>query len=189
MNTDGTEKKEKRVMSEDVDILRELAEKYVGVTNRQEQKEKRKLWKLHNSFKSRKIPVIARAFAWSEMPQSKGYCSDPFFRQYEAKLRKELFRSTLGDDWIFEPWVSMKASLELPPEGVWGLPPGWIKSDDPRGAKQIKPPVKSLEDIGKMVMPSHVIDEEKTKENYGRLTDAIGDIINIYIDRSSAYTV
>lgn len=171
----------------DREILRELAKRYIEICHDDCRKEKRELWRKHNSFQKTRIPIYIRAFAWKEMPESKCECEDPFYRSYEDFFRQAIFRETFKDDFIFEPWVTVKAAVVMPEEGPWGLKTGWIESDDSRGAKKIDPSIKVPEDAERMIQPHHIIDEEETERRLSRLYDAIGDIITIDVDRAPAY--
>jgi len=172
---------------DDVRILRDLAAKYMEICNTDAQDRRRKLWRRHNSLEPTRPLIYTRAFAWSEMPESRCSCKDPFFQAHENFFRHALFWDTLGDDSIFEPWVTVRAACVTPPEGVWGLPVRWIQSDDPRGARRMDPPIRDPEDARRMIEPHHVIDEEETQRNVCKLHDAIGDIITINVDRAPAY--
>ena len=128
-----------------------------------------------------------RAFAWSEMPEAKTECQDPFFRLFETTFRSELFQATMGDDFIFEPWVAVRAACVTPPGGIWGLPTRWIHSDDPTGANRMDPVIREPDDAKRMVQPHHLIDEAETRRRHERLLDAIGDIIDVVVDRAPVY--
>jgi hypothetical protein len=168
-------------------ILRDLAKKYMEICHMDVQDERRALWRSHNSLKRTWPLIYVRAFAWREMPASRCRCADPFYRTYEDFFRRMLFWETLDDDSIFEPWVTVGAVCVIPAGGIWGLPVQWIKSDDPRGAKQLDPPIKEPEDFGRMVPPHHAIDEEETARRLAGLHEAIGDLIPINVDRGPAY--
>ena len=168
-------------------ILRELAQRYLEICHRDGQKDRRRLWRKHNSLERTRPLIYARAFAWREMPESECQCENPFFQTYEDHFRRTLFWDTLDDDSVFEPWVTVEAACVTPPEGIWGLPIKWIGGDDPRGSKRIDPAIVNPEDAKRMVEPHHVIDEEETARRVERLHDAIGDVITINIDRGPAY--
>ncbi len=106
----------------DYAILRDLAERYREIAADPVMDVRRDLWRRHNSLKRTRPLIYVRAFAWQEMPQSRLHCDDPFFRSYEDFFKQSLFRYTLGDDFIFEPWVTVRAACITPPEGVWGWP-------------------------------------------------------------------
>jgi len=171
----------------DITILRCLAERYVEVCGKDVQEERRALWRKHNSFAHPRPLIYVRAFAWPEMAESRCVCEDPFLRQYESFFRQMLFRDTLEDDFICEPWVTVNAACVTPPEGIWGLKFRWIDSGFPGGAKQMDPPIVDPEDAKGMVEPHHVIDEEKTASRVERVQEAIGDLIPVCVDRAPVY--
>jgi len=168
-------------------ILRGLAERYAEVCHRDAQQERRNLWRRHNSLERTRPLIYMRAFAWSEMPESRCDCEDPFYRGYENRFRHDLFWDALDDDSVFEPWVSVGAACVTPPEGLWGLPTRWVSGDDPRGSKRMDPAIKDPEDAGGLVEPHHVIDEEETARRVSKLRDTIGDLLTIDVDRAPAY--
>jgi hypothetical protein len=168
----------------DIRILRDLARRYLELCADPVQSERRKLWRSHNSLKKSRPPIYVRAFAWHEMPESRCECADPFFRHFEDFFRNRLFWGTLDDDSIFEPWVNIGAVYKY---WGWGLSGQRNFSDESGGSYKIDYPIKELSDIDKLVAPRHEIDEVKTTENVGRVSDAIGDIITINVDRGPAY--
>ena len=93
----------------DITILRDLAKQYMEVCADPAQSVRRDLWRQHNSLKKTQPLIYVRAFAWREMPQARCLCQDPFYREYENLLRYNLFWYSLGDDSVFEPWITVKA--------------------------------------------------------------------------------
>jgi hypothetical protein len=171
----------------DVEILRDLARRYVEVCQRDVQDERRDLWRKHNSLIRTRPLIYVRAFAWRETPASKLACQDPFYRGHENFMREMLYRDTLGDDYIIEPWITQAATYVTPAEGIWGVSVQRIPSPEPRGAWKYDPPIKELEDIQHLVSPHHVIDEVSTEQNVSRLYDAVGDIVEVNVDRAPLY--
>lgn len=171
-------------IKKDIRILRDLAKKYIEICNKDVQKERRDLWRKHNSLKKTRPLIYVRAFAWHEMSQSKCTIVDPFLRQFEDFFRNRLFWNTFRDDSIFETWITVQATRKCT---GWGLSVERIYSDKPRGSFKIDYPIKVPSDIKKLRVPYHHIDEEKTEANVSRLQDVIGDIITINLDRGPAY--
>ncbi len=58
---------------------------------------------------------------------------------------------------------------------------------EPGGSFKVDYPIKELSDIEALRVPRHEIDEEATARNAASLSDAIGDIITVNIDRGPAY--
>jgi hypothetical protein len=178
-----------KALDGDVQILRDLADQYREVAGKEVQDERRDLWRRHNSLVRTRPLIYVRAFAWREVPDSELQCRDPFCRAHESYLRQQLYRDTFGDDYIIEPWITQTATYTTPREGPWGVEVKRIPSPDPRGAWKYDPPIKELEDVGKLVAPHHAIDEEATARNVARLQDTVGDILEVNVSRAPLYRV
>lgn len=170
--------------SSDHKIIRDLALQYKDICAEPVQNERRQLWSLHNSLIMTRPLIYVRAFAWKEMPESACSCVDPFFRAYEDFFRNRLFWNNLGDDSIFEPWVTVPATMTC---YGWGVDVHRSYSDEHAGSFKVDYPLRELADIEKLRMPWHGVDEKRTADDVGKLTDAIGDILPINVDRAPAY--
>ncbi|MBM4460472.1 MAG: hypothetical protein FJ011_22395, partial [Chloroflexi bacterium] len=168
----------------DQTILRDLAARYGEVCGRPEMDARRDLWRRHNSLKWTRPLIYTRAFAWKELPESELVCQDPFFRHFENFFRYQLYWDSLGDDSIFEPWVTLHATYRC---SGWGVSGARHRTSDEGGSYKVDYPLKTEADIEKLRPPWHEIDEEATARNASRLHDALGDIITINIDRGPAY--
>lgn len=176
--------------NKDVQILRDLAKKYRDIASKEIQDERRDLWRKHNSLvRTRPLIYVRWLAAWHEAPESKLKCEDGFYRHHENFLRQMIFQDTIGDDYIIEPWITQRASCITPPNGAWGVRVNHIPSPRPGGAWKFDPPIKKQEDLSMMVKPHHVIDEKATARNVTRLKDAVGDILEVNVDRAPAYRV
>ena len=95
----------------DKGILYDLASRVKEIARSEQMKEKRRLWRDQNSFRGDRPLIYLRAFAFDEFfDPSVLRCTDPFLRRYEKELHQTLFRSSLGDDYIIEPWLTLDAS-------------------------------------------------------------------------------
>jgi len=164
--------------------LRELAARYRAICAEPAQQEVRRLWRRHNSLIATRPLIYVRAFAWQEMPQAACKCTDPFLRSYENYFRSQLFLHDLGDDSVFEPWVTVPAALAC---SGWGVAIDRKHSSESRGSFKVNYPLRDLADIDKLRVPWHEVDEVRTAEAAARLGDAFGDILPINIDRGPAY--
>ena len=167
-------------------VLRDLAEQYADICADPVQDERRALWRRHNSLKQTRPLIYTRAFAWHEMPQSQCVCDEPIARQYEGFLRQQLFWHSLGDDSIFEPWITIQAVRRC---HGWGVSGERHFSDQTGGSFKVDYPIKDLSNIDKLRVPWHEIDEAATSARVEELSDAIGEIITINVDRAPAYRV
>ncbi len=168
----------------DLNVLRDLAKQYMAICSKPVQEDRRALWRDHNSLIKTRPPIFVYAFAFHEMPEASCMCEDPFFRRWEYHFRYMLFWDSLDDDTIFEPWVNVDAVKACT---GWGVECPRHSSDSEGGSYKIDYPLKSLDELDKLRMPRHGIDEVRTAETVDRLTDAIGDIIPINVVRAPAY--
>ena len=168
----------------DKNILRDLAKRYAEICAEPVQEELRILWRRHNSLKPTRPLLYARAFGWQEMAEAECRCDDPLARSCEDFFRRNLFWHGLRDDSIFEPWVTVQAVRVCT---GWGVSGERRFSDEPGGSYKVDYPIKQLDDIGKLRMPWHEIDEAATSGNVARLTEVIGDIVTVNVDRGPAY--
>ena len=170
-------------------VVRDLAQQYAAICNTDIQSERRDLWRKHNSLVRTRPLIYVRGWPAGEVPEARELqCEDPFLRSYEQWLRTMLYQETIGDDYTFFPWLTVRAKCVTPPDGLWGLKIGRIPSPEKAGSWMFDPPIKSLEDASRMISPHHIIDEEDTARNVERLRDVVGDIIEVNIDRAPAYT-
>ena len=172
----------------DIQILRDLAKQYVEIASKPVQDERRDLWRKHNSLVRTRPPVLALWWCgWHTAPQSKLQCEDPSFRPHETYLRQRIFQDTIGDDYIIEPWIPLRATVLAPPEGLWGMRVSHVPKTDPEGTWGFDPCIKTLEDADKLVKPRHIVDEQATARNLSRVQEAMGDIVEVTVDRSPAW--
>ena len=174
--------------NKDVKIIRELANKVAEIAAKDIQEARRELWRRHNNFERVRPPIYIRDGGWlREIIKPQLCCEDEFLRGHEQTLRFLLYQDSIGDDFVIEPWITQHSQYILPEKGWWGLKVILEKSGVEGGAFHVDPPMKSLEDVKKMLVPSHKIDEAKTKELVERIGDTIGDILTINIDRAPFY--
>lgn len=173
---------------DDRSILRDLASRYAEVSHKPIQDERRGLWRRHNSLVPTRPLIYVRAFAWREMPQSECFCHDPLYRRIEEQMRMALFRATFGDDYVIEPWVTVRARCITPEVGVWGVPHTWHGREN-GGAGVWDAPIADLADLSALVEPHHAIDRQGTARDIERVNEAIGDLITVNVDRRPEYTI
>jgi hypothetical protein len=172
----------------DGSILREVVKRYVAVASDPVQEERRRLWRDHNSLiRTRPLVYVRGGRAWDEIPEiARLHCEDRFFRMVERRLRGELFRASLGDDSIFEPWLTVRAAHKCT---GWGIGPTRTHTEFAKGSWKADYPIKDEADIEKLRPPRHEIDEQATARAAARLRNAVGDLIAIDVDRAPAYRV
>jgi hypothetical protein len=174
----------------EIDRLRSLASRVAELAGHPIQDRKRDLWRRHNSLEQTRPLIFVRAFAWREeiSPALEHVCSDPLYRAMEESLLQLEFRGNLGDDYVVEPFLTMRAAMSYPPEGAGKWGPRTEEVRDPStGAHIAIPVIECEEDLAKLVMPTHSVDEGATNEKYEKASEAIGDILPVAIDRFPIY--
>jgi hypothetical protein len=175
--------------SADIQVLRELARRYVEVCARPVQAERRDLWRRLNSLQhTRPLLYLRGGDMWDEIPEVvTPRCQDAFFRPYERYLRQQIYQDTFGDDFIFEPWITVAATCRL---SGWGVEAVRHRPADVKGAMgawKAEYPIREPEDFARLRPPRHEIDEAATARDAARLGDAIGDILTVNVDRGPAW--
>lgn len=172
----------------DVHVLRSLAEAYRAAAAKPIQDERRRLWTQHNDLQPTRPLVLVTFGMWNVWCREVFgdhvlQCQDPFYREHERALRLLLFHDSIGDDFILEPWYTLRAAVQGGWNNVWGVELERTKPDVEGGAWRCDPPLKTWDDLCNLRPPRHVIDETKTRDAYERLAEAIGDILPIHVAR------
>jgi hypothetical protein len=175
----------------DVEVLRDLAGRYRELTELPIQEERRRLWSAHLSLRPTRPLVLATFGMWNVwcrevFGDAAMRCVDPFYREYERTLRMRLFQHEVGDDFIFEPWLTVRAAVHGPWRGMWGVYEANHAPDVEGGAWSFDPPLKEWADLARLTAPVHVVDEAATARAVEKLGDAVGDELAIDVDRSPA---
>lgn len=178
--------------SKDREMLRRLAERYAAIAALPIQEEKRKLWTDHFSLKPTRVPILATYGMWNVwcrevFNDARMTCVDPFLRQFERELTMRIFQhEVVGDDSIQEPWITLRASIPGGWGRLWGVEETMQASDIEGGAAAFDPPLKSWDDVSKLKMTHHEVDEQETARNVERLSAVLGDILPINVSRTPA---
>jgi hypothetical protein len=165
--------------------LREFAKRYVELAHSPEQEEKRRRWKSLNSFHFEMPLIYVRAIPYHEFFDFSVIKSeDPLLKNIETTLAAAvLYRQKLKDDFIFEPWVKIRARFTGGELNRWGVPCGLGEKPMIHGAAAFNPPLLTEEDIVRVRPVSDMIDEKATEEDLEKVKEAIGDILDVVPDR------
>jgi hypothetical protein len=171
-------------LDSDVRTLRDLAKRYQDICSQPVQEMRRQQWRRLNSRESFRPLIYVRHFAWAELPEAQCTCTNEFLRQFEDFFRYHMYWDSLNDDSVFEPWVTVPAVYTCT---GWGMSIARTYSGESGGAFKTDYPIKTIQDIEKLRMPWHGIDEVGTRKRLELLGNAIGDLIEIEVDRAPAY--
>ncbi len=178
----------------DIEVLRKLAARYAEIAALPIQEEKRKLWTDHFSLKRSRVPILATYGMWNVwcrevFGDDRMECEDPFFRVHERELKMRIFQhEVVGDDSIQEPWLPLGASVKGGWGTLWGVAETMHGSGVEGGAAAYDPPLKSWDDVAKLRITHHEVDEVETARNVERLSGAIGDLLTVDVLRTPACT-
>jgi hypothetical protein len=175
----------------DIAVLRALATQCAALAAAPVQHERRALWTQLNSPKPTRILIMAKISPWHAW--AKQYfaderldCENPSIANTNAR-RIMLYQQYVGDDSIAEPWYPMRAAVITAPGGLWGVAATRTYAGTPGGSYGWDPPLKPWDDMRRLTVPAHRIDETATVRRVERLRKAIGDIIELDVDRRPAY--
>jgi hypothetical protein len=177
----------------DVRILRDLVKQYVDLACKPIQEERRQLWSDLLSLRRTRPLVLATYGMWNVwcrevFGDNTLKCEDPLLRAHERNLRMAIFHDPIGDDFILEPWIGEEAVKD----GAWGRLFGVEQrlTDKPAegGAGAYMPVLKDWSDMAKLKPVRHRIDEEATVRKVGALKEAIGDLVEIDVNRGPVYS-
>lgn len=169
---------------EDREILRELAKEYMEIANDPIQDKRREQWTRFHGMQDRHGMVYALRYAVNELfSEDVLQCRDPFFRFYEKELRSAIYHHGFHDDVITEPFFTVNCEYKPGMDMRWGVNCNMGERPGNKGAAKYQPTILTEEDFGRLVMPRHCVDEEATKAKVDRISEAIGDILPIDVNR------
>lgn len=171
----------------DVHVLRELAKRTLEEAMRPAYNERRTLWRDFNSLRGTRVPVyiLDPQGMWREVfSEIELLCEDALFRSYENWMRLQLYHATFGDDYIIEPWVTVRPvyANTAPDWYSWGVHVDVERISGTMAYHLGEPPIKTPEDIQKLIPPIPVIDAQKTAAKFDMIQDAVGDVVGVVPD-------
>ncbi len=178
--------------SNDITVLRDLAKRYADIATLPIQDEKRTLWSDHFSLKRTRVPLLATYGMWNVwcrevFGDERMICRDPFYRAYERVLRMSIFQHEIvGDDTIQEPWITLRASVIVDNGQVWGVPESLHAAGVEGGAASFDPSLKTWDGVSRLRTTHHIVDETDTARNLDKLTEAVGGVLPVDVNRSPA---
>jgi hypothetical protein len=171
------------VNGRDRKILQELAQEVREIAVQEVQEEKRKLWYALNALKPiRPIVFCDPENGWNEIiPQEMLRCEGLLAREWEMKLRKEIFWGrSMGDDKVVEPYFDVPY---LYSEGDWGMRERKIGGTG-GGSYRWEAPLTDYRDMDKLHFPKIEIDYERTQKIVALAEEIFGDFLQVRLKGS-----
>ena len=174
----------------DKQVLRDLAAQVAAVAADKRYDELRDLWRRHNSLERTRPLTYIFAFpgdvgSKEGVPEESLRCQDPYLRQLEFDLRLQLFRASLGDDQIIEPWLTIRPVYK---SWGFGVDPIVEYTDNGRSVHYL-PALRDNPDLSRLVLPHHEIDEEASAARWDLADEIFGDILTVDRYRAPYVTI
>ena len=168
----------------DLRIVRDLARQVMHLAQSEQYERRRQRWRDVNELRTPdRAPVWCRpALVWREiMPDSVLQCGDPTCRTIERSLRRDLYKDTVGDDHIVEPWWGVRAAIRVEEPPVWGLPTKQSIGSTEQGGFRYFHPIETPDDYEKLRVPRFYHDAEATERAASQMHDILGDAMPVRV--------
>ncbi|GAB4315029.1 MAG: hypothetical protein Kow0059_06940 [Candidatus Sumerlaeia bacterium] len=167
------------ITNSDRDRLRRLAGKVAEVATRPVMAERRARWTAHNSLK----PVFPLLLCdpeggWREIiPDNQLECESALARNWERRLRQEIYHADLGDDYVVEPRFDIKRVFR---ESDWGQTAVLLACGaGPGNQTQWNPPIKDWSELDRFRFPQLILDEQATQAQAALAHEVFDGILNV----------
>ncbi len=163
----------------EINVLRELAKKVLEISKRDIEKEKARLWTLHNDLKpERPMIFIDPENGWNEMILADSLkCEDPLARVWEMFLTKQIYwAQEIKDDKVIEPYFDVPYCYS---DTGWGVEIHKHGGEN-GGSYIVDPAIMDYEkDLPNVKFPQIVIDEIASIKMYDLANDIFGEILTV----------
>ncbi|MGQ9472783.1 MAG: hypothetical protein ACUVRN_01850, partial [Candidatus Caldatribacteriaceae bacterium] len=171
------------INTQDRAILQEVAREIQEIAQWEIQTEKKRLWYALNSLHPiRPVVFCDPENGWNEIiPKEELCCEGLLAREWEMKLRKEIFWGRfMDDDKVIEPYFDIPFLYE---ESDWGMREQKIGGTQ-GGSYRWDAPLKDYKDIEKLRFPEIIVDYERTQRVLALAQDVLGDFLQIRLKGS-----
>ncbi|MGI5816542.1 MAG: hypothetical protein ACOX9R_00420 [Armatimonadota bacterium] len=169
----------------DLQIVRDLARRVMELARSEEYERRRGRWRDVNELRRPdRAPVWCRvALAWREiLPESDLQCEDATCRSVERALRRDLFKDSVGDDHIVEPWWGVRAVIRPEETPVWGLQTRQSIGSTEQGGFRYFHPIETPEDYERLRVPRFYYDAEATERAASQMQDILGNAMPVRVE-------
>lgn len=165
------------------DYLRDFIQKHMEYANSDLMEQRRQLWANHNALNFTRPLILNREIPFDEFFDPKQLkCTDPYLRNLEYWLHVGEYRKQLPDDFIEAPYYTIRAAVEYG-EHYWGIPSSLGERPTEVGAAAFSPSLLREEDVEKIQVRPHAINEALTDKRYSRLAELTDGVADVYVDR------
>ena len=170
--------------SKQLGLIRELAEKTAVIASSEKNRLIKKRWRDTNALRTAdRAPVWCLPDgndAWYELlPQESLECSEAFLRDMEEYFKRLIIKDEIGDDTPFLSYFPVRMSLKAQPENHFGVETAHTQSGQKGGSWKYDPPIKTPEDIDKLVKPKYFVCPEDYEEEFEKASEVLGEIMPV----------
>lgn len=176
--------------SNDRAILRDLATRYLELCQSERNRRLVAEWRQFNNLQPCRPMIHANCGLLgyeiaATMPLSR--VEDESLRHIEMWfVRTLMWDAAIGDDRVFQPWLTMHAPRFRHPEGPWGVARKQVRDEASRGWRDM-PVLETIGDLGKLKATEHrVLGPNPLVET---VEEMIGDILPVHVKRNTVYPV
>lgn len=180
----------------DINILRELAARYMEYVNTPQQEQAQKLWIAHNKGKDIRPVVMIDQIPWHEMDVDGSLeckIEDPYWQGVERSLRRKLYQyKYMPADMILQPYMMITHSLVEPNFRWYGVGVDEeIRVTDTTSdvvSHSYKKQFETLEDLEKIKPVPLAADKEKDEQNMELALKIFDGIAPVYWEGVSMHS-
>jgi len=180
-----TEQSQWTVKSDDIDVLRRLAERKRSIAESPENAERRRLWLAHNDLRGERPMVLVEAYlAFDELFDEKDLqCTEPWARGLEKQFRWDIWRfETVKDDHVVEPNLGVGWKVKATGFGVEVPKTRGEAEGGMMGSYVWDPPIKDISrDFAKLKGRTFSVDRDATLAWKAHLDKVFSGILDVRI--------
>lgn len=168
--------------------VRSLAAEYAEYASSPLMDARRNAWAAHNALDFSRPLIYIRAIPFGEFREfgKSITCTDPYLRSLESYFLRARYHRQICDDYIEEPFMTVRAAVKTSPCGIWGVPLRMGERPMPRGAAAYAPVIIEESDIDRLCVAPHEIDEKETARRHDKMSELLYGIMEVYVDRQGA---
>lgn len=181
-------------MTEDIKVLRKLANEYHGYCFSDENLEKQMLHMDVNDLRMKRPVVLIDELPWHEMnldDELTLLCKDGYLRTFEEYLRKNIYMvKHLPCDKVLPPYIPVGKAVSVTGERI-GVEEEILDIDPGNNivSHMYKDILKSEEDLERLKEPVITLDEEETRRRFNMAGEIFADILPVKLTCTGYFSV
>jgi hypothetical protein len=167
----------------DQQVLNQLACRWMELASRPVMDERRRLWTALKDQQAERPMVLFETWTLQNyILEHELVCQNPFFRSVEEQMRRFIRQAEeIGDDIVLEPYWRIYWDIQCD-HADFGVGLQATHADDAHGGQvgyTFNHPIKTPEDVGRLLPRSWKVDREKTRQKQELLDEAFGTVMPV----------